>query len=72
MPAPMAAIAGAGKVSLNGFICPAHVSTIIGAEPYEFLVRKYGMCCVIAGFEPLDILESIHMLLQQVIAKKRR
>jgi hydrogenase expression/formation protein HypD len=70
MPAPMAAIAGAGKVSLNGFICPAHVSTIIGSEPYEFLVRQYGMCCVIAGFEPLDILESIRMLLQQVIIKE--
>jgi hydrogenase expression/formation protein HypD len=70
MPAAMAAIAGAGKVNLNGFICPAHVSTIIGAEPYEFLVRKYGMCCVIAGFEPLDILESIHMLLQQMIDKR--
>jgi hydrogenase expression/formation protein HypD len=70
MPAPMAAIARAGKINLNGFICPAHVSTIIGSRPYEFLARDYGMCCVIAGFEPLDILKAIQMLLKQVVAKK--
>jgi hydrogenase expression/formation protein HypD len=70
MPAPMAAIAGAGRLNLDGFICPAHVSTIIGSRPYEFLVREYGLCCVIAGFEPLDILESIHRLLRQVCEKK--
>ena len=70
MPKPMEAIASAGDVDLDGFICPAHVSTIIGAHPYGFLAEKYGKCCVIAGFEPLDVLEAVDMLLQQVLAKK--
>ena len=67
MPRPMEVIAGNPGVKINGFICPAHVSTIIGSKPYEFLAEKYGKCCVIAGFEPLDILEAIDMLLNQFI-----
>jgi len=70
MPKPMEAIAGGKKVPLDGFICPAHVSTIIGSHPYDFLSVKYGKYCVIAGFEPLDILEAIDMLLSQVHSKK--
>lgn len=70
MPGPMEAIASGGKVRLQGFICPAHVSTIIGSRPYEFLVEKYNMCCVVAGFEPVDVLEAIDMLLEQVISEK--
>ena len=68
MPQPMEVIAGGKQVALDGFICPAHVSTIIGVHPYEFLARKYGKYCVIAGFEPLDILEAVDMLLAQVIS----
>ncbi len=66
MPKPMEAIVSGGRVELNGFICPAHVSTIIGAHPYQFLVDKYGKSCVIAGFEPLDVLEAVDMLIQQI------
>jgi len=66
MPNPMEAIASGDKVNLQGFICPAHVSTIIGSEPYEFLAKKYGKSCVIAGFEPLDVLESVKMLVDQI------
>lgn len=66
MPKPMEAIAGGERVSLQGFICPAHVSTIIGSHPYEFLAEKYQKACVITGFEPLDVLEAIHMLIEQV------
>jgi hydrogenase expression/formation protein HypD len=51
---------------LDGFICPAHVSTIIGAHPYRFLAEDYSKACVIAGFEPLDVLEAVDMLLNQV------
>jgi len=69
MPKPMEVIAGGDRVDLQGFICPAHVSTIIGARPYTFLVKKYGKACVIAGFEPLDVLESVKMLLDQIISK---
>ena len=70
MPKPMEAIAGGDKVDIDGFICPAHVSTIIGSRSYEFLAEKYNKACVIAGFEPLDILESVDMLLEQLIVKK--
>ena len=66
MPNPMEAIASGDKVDLQGFICPAHVSTIIGSKPYEFLAEKYGKSCVITGFEPLDVLESVKMLVDQI------
>ncbi len=66
MPNPMEAIASGDKVDLQGFICPAHVSTIIGSRPYEFLAEKYGKSCVIAGFEPLDVLEAVKMLIEQI------
>ena len=52
---------------INGFICPGHVSTIIGSQPYEFIANKYGIPCVVAGFEPLDILQSIYMLVKQLV-----
>jgi len=70
MPKPMEAIAAGDKVDLQGFICPAHVSTIIGSKPYQFLSETYGKACVIAGFEPLDILESVNMLIGQIKKSK--
>jgi hydrogenase expression/formation protein HypD len=51
---------------LSGFIGPGHVSTIIGCRPYEFIPRDYGRPIVVAGFEPLDILQSIYMILKQL------
>jgi hydrogenase expression/formation protein HypD len=65
MPPPMKALVDNGEVRIDGFLCPGHVSTIIGSEPYRFLARDYGVPCVIAGFEPLDVLQSIDMLLAQ-------
>ena len=65
MPPPMKVLAEAEDLRLDGFICPAHVSTIIGASLYEFLAREYHIPCVIAGFEPLDILQGIWMLIRQ-------
>jgi hydrogenase expression/formation protein HypD len=53
-------------LSLSGFIAPGHVSTIIGLKPYEVFPSKYGMPTVIAGFEPLDVLFSIYMILKQL------
>ncbi len=52
-------------VCIDGFILPAHVSAIIGADAYNFL-KKSGVPCVIAGFEPLDMLQGIAMLLNQI------
>ena len=58
------------ELNLDGFLCPAHVSTIIGSKPYEFIARDFHIPCVIAGFEPLDILQGIYMLLEQITRKE--
>ena len=55
-----------GTVPLDGFIGPAHVSTIIGSQPYEFFAEEYRKPVVIAGFEPLDVMQAILMLIRQV------
>ncbi len=60
------AILDSPDLRLDGFIGPGHVSTVIGCRPYEFIAREYGKPLVVAGFEPLDILRSIHMLLLQL------
>ncbi|MDX1655626.1 MAG: hydrogenase formation protein HypD [Candidatus Competibacteraceae bacterium] len=54
------------KLYLDGFIGPAHVSTVIGSRPYEFVAGEYRRPVVIAGFEPLDLLQSILMLVCQL------
>jgi hydrogenase expression/formation protein HypD len=51
---------------LDGFIGPGHVSTVIGCRPYTFITRDFHRPVVIAGFEPLDILQAIYMLLRQL------
>ena len=55
-----------GGVRLDGFIGPAHVSTVIGSAPYEPFPRDYGKPVVIAGFEPLDVMRAIQLLLRQI------
>jgi len=55
-----------GTVPLDGFVGPAHVSTIIGSRPYEFFAEEYRKPVVIAGFEPLDVMQAIRMLIRQV------
>ncbi|MFY9328882.1 MAG: hydrogenase formation protein HypD [Georgfuchsia sp.] len=67
-PAAMHAILAASNVAIDGFIGPAHVSTVIGSAPYEPFPRDYGKPVVIAGFEPLDVMRAIQMLLQQINA----
>jgi hydrogenase expression/formation protein HypD len=59
-------IAGSEQINIDGFILPGHVSTIIGARPYEFLVSRYRRPCCITGFEPGDILEGVYLLLRQL------
>lgn len=51
---------------VDGFITPGHVSTIIGTEVYQGIAEDYAVPCVAAGFEPLDVLESIRMILVQM------
>jgi hydrogenase expression/formation protein HypD len=55
-----------GRVEIDGFVGPAHVSTIIGTAPYEFFAEEFGKPVVIAGFEPLDMMQAILMLVRQV------
>ncbi|MFB3894775.1 MAG: hydrogenase formation protein HypD [bacterium] len=70
IPPAMKVLLESGEVKINGFICPGHVSAIIGTQPYQFIIEQYGVPCVITGFEPLDILQSILMLLEQIAIKK--
>lgn len=71
MPEAMAALS-TGDVAIDGYLCPGHVSAITGSSIYEFLAEKFNISCVIGGFEPLDILQSISMLVTQVAEKKPR
>ncbi len=65
-PPVIQAILDSGEVKLDGLICPGHVSAIIGSHPWEFIARDYGIPCVVSGFEPLDILQCVDMLVAQV------
>jgi len=66
-PAAMHAILNVeGGVALDGFIGPAHVSTVIGSQPYEVFAADYAKPVVIAGFEPLDVMQAILMLIRQI------
>ncbi len=68
MPGPMAALAGDPELIVDGYLCPAHVSAVIGANAYQPLVDHYHVPCVVTGFEPLDVLQGVLMLAQQVVA----
>ncbi len=65
-PPAIHAILNSGEVKLDGLICPGHVSTFIGAHPWGLVAHDYHIPCVISGFEPLDILQSISMLVTQI------
>lgn len=64
-PPGMRAIMESGEVDIDGFLCPGHVTSIIGARAYEFLASEYSSPCVVAGFEPLDVLYGLLMLVKQ-------
>lgn len=65
-PVAMDSLLQSNEVRLDGFVGPAHVSIVIGSQPYEVVCHKYHKPIVIAGFEPLDVLHSILMLIQQL------
>jgi len=66
IPPAMRALLEAGEVRIDGFICPGHVSVVIGSQPYQFIPLEYDVPCVITGFEPLDVLQGIDMLVRQI------
>ncbi len=63
---PIKAILESPDLRLNGFLGPGHVSTVVGNRPYRFVTEHYHKPLVTAGFEPLDILEAVAMLLTQI------
>jgi hydrogenase expression/formation protein HypD len=66
IPPAMELLLGIGDLQIDGFIAPGHVSAIIGLKPYELFTRIYRMPTVVAGFEPIDVLMALYMLLKQV------
>jgi hydrogenase expression/formation protein HypD len=60
------AILDSPGMSLDGFVGPGHVTAVIGCEPYQWVAHDYGKPLVVSGFEPLDILQSVQMLLLQL------
>lgn len=60
----------AEDIKIDGFICPGHVSTIIGSKPYEEIAKRKP--CVISGFEPLDVLISVYMILKQLACNESK
>lgn len=65
--APLRALVNDGDTRVDAFIGPGHVATIVGTDAFAFLPREYGLPVVVAGFEPLDVLQSIAMLLEQIL-----
>ena len=66
----MAALLAAGDVPLDGFLCPGHVSIIIGSDAYQPLVDDYAKPCVVAGFDPMQMLTGIEAIVDQLAAGK--
>ncbi|AZA14367.1 hydrogenase formation protein HypD [Corynebacterium choanae] len=62
---PLEAIVNGGETAVDGFIGPGHVSTIVGTVAFDFLAEQYNLPVAVAGFEPLDILQAVDMLIQQ-------
>jgi hydrogenase expression/formation protein HypD len=63
---PLRALLDSPDLRLDGFIGPGHVCSVVGARPFRFVPAEYGRPLVISGFEPLDVLQSIQMLLAQL------
>src|SRR2546425_460067 len=60
------AILDSPDLRLDGFLGPGHVSTVIGIRPYEFVAKRYGKPVAVVGFEPLDILQGVYMVIRQI------
>ncbi len=72
LPPAMDALLSGGELDVSGFICPGHVSTVIGTAAYEVVVAQFHRPCVVVGFEPLDILQGVYMLVSQIEADEAR
>ncbi len=70
VPEPIKALLDDPDMVLDGFIGPGHVSMVIGTHPYDFIARDYHKPIVVAGFEPLDLLQSVLMVLTQIAERR--
>jgi hydrogenase expression/formation protein HypD len=68
VPPALMALCATPDLAVDAFLCPGHVSAIIGPEAYDQVVAEHGMPCVITGFEPLDILQGLIMICDQMAA----
>ncbi|MBU2547877.1 MAG: hydrogenase formation protein HypD [Proteobacteria bacterium] len=68
LPPAMEALLSSGDLGIDGFICPGHVTTVIGTAPYGRVAETHGTPCVVTGFEPVDLLQGILMLVESVEA----
>lgn len=66
----MKALLDGGQVNVDGFLCPGHVSVILGWRAYEPVVKAYHRPCVVAGFEPMQVLSGIALLLEMMVANR--
>jgi hydrogenase expression/formation protein HypD len=65
IPPALDALLASGDLTIDGLICPGHVSVIIGSDAYKPLVERYRLACVVAGFEPDEVLDAIAALVRQ-------
>jgi hydrogenase expression/formation protein HypD len=72
IPPALEAIARDPGIHIDGFLCPGHVSVITGSTAYEGVAREHGIPCVVTGFEPLDVMSGIHMLVEQYLEGEAR
>jgi hydrogenase expression/formation protein HypD len=70
VPPALEALMAAERVSIDGFILPGHVSVIIGLKAYQPFFDRYQIPCVVAGFEPTDILQAICLLVEMLESKR--
>jgi len=70
IPPALSTLAQSTECAVDGFLCPGHVSVVIGCGPYEPIAAGSGKPCVIAGFEPTDVLLAVFMLLRQLVEGK--
>ncbi len=70
MPQAMKALVEGQRPGIDGFLCPGHVSLVIGGSAFSFLATEYGTPCVVAGFEPSDMIQAIAMLLAQLAEER--
>ncbi len=72
MPIPMEILSSDPELNIGGYLCPAHVSTVIGATPYSAIADKHRIPCVVTGFEPADVMQGIEMLLAQILRRESK